>query len=73
MSRYSIYIPDEDDIIIEKARHKYGSVSKAFQVLLEQFKKQDMKDYYKEKSEDYADLRNAQNRVIEEGEQRELQ
>lgn len=72
MSRYSIYIPDEDDIIIKKAKNKYGSISKAFQVLLEQFKKQDMEDYYKEKSEDYADLRNAQSRVIEESEKREL-
>lgn len=72
MSRYSVYIPDEDDIIIEKAKHKYGSVSKAFQVLLEQFKKQDMADYYKQKSEDYADLRNAQRKVMEENEKREL-
>ena len=72
MSRYSIYIPDEDDIIIKKAKNKYGSISKAFQALLEQFKRQDMEDYYKEKSEDYADLRNAQSRVMEESEKREL-
>ena len=73
MSRYSVYIPDEDDRIIEKAKKKYGSVSKAFQVLLERFKEDDMAEYYKNKADDYSELRNAQARIIEEQEKKESQ
>ncbi len=64
MSRHTIYLSEEEDRFVEAMEKKLGSISGVIRAGLKKLQKEQLKEYYQQKEEQYPKLRKAQRKVL---------
>lgn len=64
MSRHTIYLSEEEDRFVEAMEKKLGSISGVIRAGLKKLQKEQLKEYYQQKKEQYPKLRKAQRKVL---------
>lgn len=64
MSRHTIYLSNEEDQFVEFMKRKCGSISGVVHASLKVFQKEQLKNYYQQKTESYPELQKAQSKIL---------
>ncbi len=64
MPRHTVYLSDKEDQFIEFMKERFGSVSGVIHASLRAFEKEQLKEYYQQKTEYYPELQKAQKKII---------
>ncbi|HOR41918.1 MAG TPA: hypothetical protein PK111_01935 [Atribacterota bacterium] len=71
MARHTVYLSESDSNLLQELKEKYGSASKVVSLSLQKLREEQLKEYYKSKTESYLELRRAQQKVMERQEKEE--
>jgi len=71
MPRHTVYLSESDNKILLELKEKHGSISNAIRFSLHKLREEQLRKYYTQKPENYAELQKAQKKVISRQEKEE--